>query len=126
MRELPHLSPPDTRVPRRAGRAETVRRFDFLGDPMPLLRHEAHLQSEYNATPSGTRNGFIPRTSPLGFAMTNSHTKAAKRVDVPDVRADEPERAMEQFTDGLRRVLNTPKPIRSKRSHNHRKRSKAG
>lgn len=32
--------------------------------------------------------------------------------DVPDVRADEPERAMEQFTAGLRRVLLVPKPIR--------------
>jgi hypothetical protein len=29
--------------------------------------------------------------------------------DVPDVRADEPERAMEQFTNGLRRVLAAPK-----------------
>jgi hypothetical protein len=29
---------------------------------------------------------------------------------VVDVRADEPERAMEQFTDGLRRVLAAPKP----------------
>lgn len=29
--------------------------------------------------------------------------------DIPDVRADEPERAMEQFTDGLRRVLSVPK-----------------
>jgi hypothetical protein len=32
-----------------------------------------------------------------------------KSADVPDVRADEPERAMEQFTDGLRRVLAAPK-----------------
>jgi len=31
--------------------------------------------------------------------------------DIPDVRADEPERAMEQFTDGLRRVLATPKNV---------------
>ena len=28
---------------------------------------------------------------------------------LPDVRADEPERAMEQFTDGLRRVLSARK-----------------
>jgi hypothetical protein len=32
-----------------------------------------------------------------------------KSADVPDVRADEPERAMEQFTAGLRRVLAAPK-----------------
>jgi len=30
--------------------------------------------------------------------------------DIPDVRADEPERAMEQFTAGLKRVLAAPKP----------------
>jgi hypothetical protein len=40
--------------------------------------------------------------------------------DVPDVRADEPERAMEQFTDGLRRVLavtkKNKKAIRPKKS----------
>jgi hypothetical protein len=29
--------------------------------------------------------------------------------DIPDVRADEPERAMQQFTDGLKRVLSAPK-----------------
>jgi hypothetical protein len=33
-----------------------------------------------------------------------------KDADVPDVRADEPERAMEQFTNGLRIVLSVPKP----------------
>ena len=35
-----------------------------------------------------------------------------KDADVPDVRADEPERAMEQFTEGLRRVLDAQKPKR--------------
>jgi hypothetical protein len=29
----------------------------------------------------------------------------SSKQNTPDVRADEPERAMEQFTDGLRRVL---------------------
>jgi hypothetical protein len=32
-----------------------------------------------------------------------------KSADPPDVRADDPERAMEQFTQGLRRVLAVPK-----------------
>jgi hypothetical protein len=30
------------------------------------------------------------------------------------VRADEPERAMEQFTEGLRRVLSAPKRVTPK------------
>jgi len=38
-----------------------------------------------------------------------------KADDVPDVRADEPERAMAQFTDGLRRVLSAPKVALPKR-----------
>jgi hypothetical protein len=32
-----------------------------------------------------------------------------KDAGVPDVRADDPEHAMQQFTDGLRRVLAVPK-----------------
>jgi hypothetical protein len=35
--------------------------------------------------------------------------------NVPDVRADDPERAMEQFTNGLRRVLAAEKPSKRKR-----------
>jgi hypothetical protein len=50
--------------------------------------------------------------------------KASRNSDVVDVRADEPERAMEQFTDGLRRVLAAPKPKpkrrRAKRSRTER------
>lgn len=36
--------------------------------------------------------------------------RQASDGDIPDVRADEPERAMEQFTAGVRRVLAAPKP----------------
>jgi hypothetical protein len=43
-----------------------------------------------------------------------------KSADVPDVRADEPERAMEQFAAGLRRVLAAPKPKPRKRRSKHR------
>jgi len=39
----------------------------------------------------------------------------SKDADAPDVRADEPERAMEQFTNGLRRVLSAPKQPPPKR-----------
>lgn len=38
-------------------------------------------------------------------------------ADVPDVRADEPERAMEQFSDGLRKVLSARKPQEKRRRH---------
>ena len=51
------------------------------------------------------------------------------KEDVPDVRADEPERAMEQFTDGLRRVLAAPKTPRnhpSQKTKRQRQRVKAG
>jgi hypothetical protein len=44
--------------------------------------------------------------------------------DIPDVRADEPERAMEQFTDGLRRVLAAPKTGKRAQSHPRRHRTK--
>jgi len=40
--------------------------------------------------------------------------------DIPDVRADEPERVMEQFTAGLRRVLAAPK-LPMKKSRRKRK-----
>jgi len=47
----------------------------------------------------------------------------SKDEDVPDVRADEPERAMEQFTQGLRRVLSVPKPaLKRKRASPKRRR----
>lgn len=36
-------------------------------------------------------------------------------ADVPDVRADEPDRSMDRFTDGLRRVLSAPKPKRKRK-----------
>ena len=46
----------------------------------------------------------------------------SKDADVPDVRADEPERAMEQFTDGLRRVLavSKHKPAKQRRGASSR------
>jgi hypothetical protein len=44
--------------------------------------------------------------------------------DVPDVRADEPERAMEQFTNGLRRVLAAPKQGITKAKKHRRKRAR--
>jgi len=37
--------------------------------------------------------------------VTKKPSRNSGADDVPDVRADEPERAMEQFTGGLRRVL---------------------
>jgi hypothetical protein len=49
-----------------------------------------------------------------------------KDADVPDVRADDPERAMEQFTQGLRRVLAVPKATIDKRPTLQRKRRKHG
>ena len=42
--------------------------------------------------------------------MLRKASRNSSADDVPDVRADEPERAMEQFTAGLRRVLAAPKP----------------
>ncbi len=42
----------------------------------------------------------------------HSHNSDA---DAPDVRADEPDRANERFTEGLRRVLSAPKTSRRKR-----------
>jgi hypothetical protein len=41
-------------------------------------------------------------------------------ADVPDIRADEPDRAMDRFTDGLRRVLSTTK--RTQKPKRRRKR----
>ena len=38
-----------------------------------------------------------------------THSKGVD--DVPDIRADEPNRAMEQFTEGLKRVLAKPKNV---------------
>ena len=46
--------------------------------------------------------------------MTKKPSRNSGVDDVPDVRADEPERAMEQFTAGLKRVLAAPKPKRQK------------
>ena len=42
--------------------------------------------------------------------------KASRNKDVgaPNVRADDPDRAMEYFTDGLKRVLAAPKPPKRK------------
>jgi hypothetical protein len=44
-----------------------------------------------------------------------------KDADAPDVRADEPERAMAQFTEGLRRVLAAPK-VMARRAKQRKKR----
>jgi hypothetical protein len=45
-----------------------------------------------------------------------------KDADVPDVRADEPERAMAQFTEGLRRVLQAGKRDRSPKKPRRKRR----
>jgi hypothetical protein len=44
--------------------------------------------------------------------------QSTRKPNVPDVPADNPVGTMERFTDGLRRVLSTPKkkPKRSKRN----------
>jgi hypothetical protein len=47
--------------------------------------------------------------------MAKKASSNSSADDVPDVRADEPERAMEQFTAGLTRVLSAQKPKRKKR-----------
>jgi hypothetical protein len=50
-------------------------------------------------------------------------TKKASRSkdEVVDVRADDPEHAMEHFNDGLRRVLAAPKVVRRTRVRRQRK-----
>ena len=76
--------------------------------------------------------GIIGKRITYYTALTGSELpqtcwkKASRKSAVVDVRADDPEHAMEQFTDGLRRVLSAPKPMRLRPRRNHRKRSKAG
>lgn len=41
--------------------------------------------------------------------MLKKRSRNSDADDVPDVRADEPERAMEQFAKGLKRVLSVQK-----------------
>jgi hypothetical protein len=41
--------------------------------------------------------------------------KASRKSDVVDVRADDPEHAMERFNEGLRRVLAATKPTVTRR-----------
>jgi len=42
--------------------------------------------------------------------------KVSRNRDAADIAVDNPAKAMEQFTDGLRRVLAAPKPrLRSRR-----------
>ena len=49
-------------------------------------------------------------------------TKPSRNRDAADIAVDNPAKAMEQFTDGLRRVLAVPKPHPTKRRRQKRKR----
>jgi hypothetical protein len=54
--------------------------------------------------------------------MTSKH-KGEIRPVTKDVQADDPVGTMNRFTDGLRRVLSAPKPVRGrdrKRKKRHR------
>jgi hypothetical protein len=45
-----------------------------------------------------------------------------KDADIPDIRADEPDRATERFKEGLRRVVTAQKPnriLKAKRKRRH-------
>jgi hypothetical protein len=56
-----------------------------------------------------SNSGWIVQVNIAEIHMPKPQPKTRNR-DADDIRADDPDRAMQQFTEGLKRVIAAPKP----------------